>query len=129
MKAIIYEKGSAKLTDIPVPSVNKGEAVGRSETWQQAIELVRKGGRVCFFGGCASSTSVPVDAHRVHYEQISLYGVFHHTPKYFKAALDLIGSGRVKTDLLISRRIGLSELPAFFDDRHEQSNPKVAVIP
>lgn len=105
------------------------EAVGKPETWLQSLAMVRKGGRVCLFGGCASGTSVPVDAHRVHYGQISLFGVFHHTPKYFAGALDLIERGLVKTSSLIADTIPLSELPAYFDSRHGQSNPKVAVIP
>lgn len=105
------------------------EAVGQSETWQQALALVRKGGRVCLFGGCAEETVVPIDAHRVHYGQISLHGVFHHTPKYFKAAIELLGRGGINTGLLISQRIALAEVPAFFDRFHGRSSPKVAVIP
>lgn len=105
------------------------EAVGSPKTWQKGISMVRKGGRVCLFGGCAPSTEVPVDAHRIHYGQISLFGVFHHTPKYFLAALNLLGGGYVKTKLLISESISLEEVPPFFDRMHHQSNPKVAVIP
>lgn len=105
------------------------EAVGKAETWAQSLEMVRKGGRVCLFGGCASGAMVPVDAHRVHYDQISLHGVFHHTPRYFKAALDLIASGRVKTGLLIAGSIPLTEVTDFFDRGHHRSNAKVAVIP
>lgn len=105
------------------------EAVGTSETWQTALKMVRKGGRVCLFGGCAAETLVPIDAHRIHYEQISLHGVFHHTPKHFAAALDLLERGMVRTNRLITDSIPLSEVPSFFDLRHEQSNPKVAVIP
>lgn len=105
------------------------EAVGKPETWQQAVAMVRKGGRVCLFGGCASGTEVPVDAHRVHYGQISLFGVFHHTPKYFAQALNLLNAGRVPTDLLIESSIPLEDVPLFFDRMHAQSNPKVAVIP
>lgn len=105
------------------------EAVGKPETWLQAMAMVRKGGRVCLFGGCAVGTTVEVDAHRVHYGQISLFGVFHHTPKYFAAALDLIERGLVKTEALVTDEIPLSELPAYFDTMHGQSNPKVAVIP
>lgn len=105
------------------------EAVGKAETWQQAIALVRPGGRVCLFGGCASGTMVPVDAHRVHYSQISLHGVFHHTPKYFKEALDLIAAGKVRTDLLVRGRVALDDVPAFFADNADKSVPKVAVVP
>lgn len=105
------------------------EAVGRPETWQQSLAMTRKGGRVCLFGGCAAGTMVPVDAHRVHYDQLSLHGVFHHTPRYFKAAVDLLHRRRLDTSLLISGSIPLSEVPAFFERGHERSNPKVSVIP
>jgi L-iditol 2-dehydrogenase len=105
------------------------EAVGRPETWQQSLSMVRKGGRVCLFGGCASGTMVPVDAHRVHYEQLSLHGVFHHTPKYFKAAVDLLASGQVAVELLIRQRIDLDEIPDFFETNAERSISKAAVIP
>ena len=105
------------------------EAVGQAETWQQAIAWTRKGGRVCLFGGCAMGTRVPVDAHRVHYQQIRLQGVFHHTPKYFAQAVELLAAGRVDPTLLISDRIKLDEVPSYFERMHQQSNPKVAVIP
>ncbi|MBI4346444.1 MAG: zinc-binding dehydrogenase [Elusimicrobia bacterium] len=105
------------------------EAVGKTETWQQAMALARKGGRVCLFGGCAMGTRVPVDAHRVHYEQLQLQGVFHHTPTYFSRAVELLATGRAKTELLISSSISLADVPAYFARMHQQSNPKVAVIP
>ncbi len=105
------------------------EAVGTGETWEQSIRMVRKGGHVCLFGGCIKGTYVPVDSHRIHYGQISLYGVFHHTPKYFSEALKLITEGKIKTDLLIASEIALSEIPDFFHRMHHESIPKVAVIP
>ena len=91
--------------------------------------MVRKGGKVCLFGGCAPGMEVPVDAHKVHYGQVSLLGVFHHTPRYFAAAVKLLRQRRVRTDLLISDEIELDEVPAFFERMHDQSNAKVAVIP
>ena len=54
------------------------EAAGTAEAWQHAVELVRPGGTVLFFGGLPSGTSVPVDAHRLHYDQLTLRGAFHH---------------------------------------------------
>jgi L-iditol 2-dehydrogenase len=43
------------------------EAVGVPEAWQEAVELVRKGGTVNFFGGCAVGTHVTLDTNRIHY--------------------------------------------------------------
>ncbi len=105
------------------------EAVGKPETWNQAVEMVRKGGKVCLFGGCSQGTRVPIDAHRIHYGQLSLYGVFHHTPKYFQEALRLLSSGDVTTGHLIESTIRLHEVPKYFERMHHRSNSKVAVIP
>ncbi len=124
----------------PIPAVRQAcagrgpdcviEAVGRAETWAQAVGMVRKGGRVCLFGGCAPGTEVPVDAHKIHYGQLSLLGVFHHTPRYFSAAVKLLKARKVKTDLLISDEISLDDVPAFFEAMHHRSNAnKVAVFP
>ena len=105
------------------------EAVGKVDTWNQGIDMVRKGGKVCLFGGCAQGTRVPIDAHRVHYGQISLYGVFHHTPNYFRQALELLSSGKINTGSLIESSIRLHEVPEYFERMHMRSNAKVAVIP
>ncbi|MBA3914719.1 MAG: zinc-binding dehydrogenase, partial [Acidobacteriales bacterium] len=45
------------------------EAVGRPEAWEQSIDMVRKGGTVNFFGGCASGTKVQLDTNRLHYSE------------------------------------------------------------
>ncbi len=57
------------------------EAVGRPEAWEWAIDMVRKGGTVNFFGGCASGTKVRLDTNRLHYSEITLKATFHHTPE------------------------------------------------
>src|SRR6202044_874174 len=41
------------------------EAVGVPEAWQEAVEMVRKGGTVNFFGGCAVGTHVTLDTNRI----------------------------------------------------------------
>ncbi len=105
------------------------ESVGKEETWREAVSLARPGGRVCLFGGCAAGTMVPFDAHRIHYSQLSLFGVFHHTPKYFKEALDLLAAGKIKTELLIRGKIELDQVPDFFRANAEKSGAKVAVLP
>ncbi len=105
------------------------EAVGTPEAWQSAVALARKGGRVCLFGGCAPKTQVPVDAQRVHYEQLRLEGVFHHAPGHFHAAVELLAAGKISPELFISGRVPLDELPKFFRDNAERSIPKAAVIP
>src|SRR5207302_4266633 len=40
------------------------EAVGKPEAWEWAVDMVRKGGTVNFFGGCASGTKVQLETNR-----------------------------------------------------------------
>ena len=66
------------------------EAAGTAVAWERAIRLVRAGGTVVLFGGLPGGTQVPVDAYRLHYEALTLRGVFHHAPRHVRAALDLV---------------------------------------
>ena len=62
------------------------EAVGRPQAWEWAIDMVRKGGTVNFFGGCASGTKVALDTQRLHYNELTLKATFHHTPETVRKA-------------------------------------------
>lgn len=104
------------------------EAVGKPETWALSAGLVRKGGRVCLFGGCASGSKAEIDTHRLHYDEITLFGVFHHRPDHVRQALDLLGQDAVSRDLLIDREISLEEVVPFFAAHSTTSALKAAVI-
>jgi L-iditol 2-dehydrogenase len=90
------------------------EAVGKPETWEAAVQLVRKGGKVNFFGGCPSGTMVSLDTGRLHYSNITLIASFHHTPRTIRRALKLIESGTVPAQKFINGECALAELPELF---------------
>ncbi|MCX4274850.1 MAG: alcohol dehydrogenase catalytic domain-containing protein [Candidatus Gastranaerophilales bacterium] len=79
------------------------ECVGLPEIWEQMFGLVRRGGTVHLFGGCSSGTTVNIDTRRIHYDEVNVVSVFHHTPKYFRDALVLIASGQVDVEKLITK--------------------------
>ena len=83
------------------------ECVGLKETWEDMFKMVRKGGCIHLFGGCKSGTKVEFDAKRLHYDEVKLISVFHHTPKYFREALDIISSGKIDFNKLITARLPL----------------------
>jgi L-iditol 2-dehydrogenase len=56
------------------------EAVGAPDAWEEAVEMVRKGGTVNFFGGCAVGTRVNLDTNRIHYSDITLRATFPPYP-------------------------------------------------
>lgn len=86
------------------------ECVGLPSIWERMFSLVRPGGTVHFFGGCKSGSQVCFDTTRMHYGDIKLMSVFHHTPQYFRQALDLISSGQVPVEKLITGTIGLKDI-------------------
>lgn len=78
------------------------EAIGRPETWEKAIELVRKGGTVNLFGGCPGDSTITLSTRRLHYDEIKLVSSFHHTPHHFKKALELLCSLQIDPRALIT---------------------------
>ena len=86
------------------------ECVGLPEIWERIFECVRPGGTVHFFGGCKSGSTVTFDTTKMHYGDIRLMSVFHHTPKYFRMALDYIASGDVEVEKLITGKITLDKI-------------------
>ena len=116
------EPGDGRGADVAI------EAAGTEQAWRDALELVRPGGTVVFFGGLERGASVPVDAYRLHYEELTLRGAFHHTPATVRAALVFLASGAYPWERLITHRVPLDELPSLFADPPE-SLLKAAVYP
>ncbi len=92
------------------------EAAGTPDAWRAAIELARPGGTVVFFGGLPRGEAIPVDAYRLHYEELTLRGAFHHAPRHIRAALSFLVSGAYPWDELITHDVSLEGLPALFAD-------------
>jgi L-iditol 2-dehydrogenase len=84
------------------------EAIGLPETWEKAIELVRRGGIVNLFGGCPGGTQVKLDTRRLHYDEIKLVSSFHHTPHHFKTALELLSTQKIDPRPLITDILPMS---------------------
>jgi L-iditol 2-dehydrogenase len=90
------------------------EAVGKPETWEAGVQLVRKGGTVNFFGGCPSGSTVTLDATLIHYSNLTLRASFHHTPRTIRRALGFIELGVVRASDFVDGECPLSELPLLF---------------
>ena len=90
------------------------EAVGRPEVWEAAVQLVRKGGVVNFFGGCPAGTTIDLDTTLIHYSNLTLRASFHHTPRTIRRALALIESGVIRARDFVDGECALSRLPELF---------------
>ncbi len=106
------------------------EAVGKPETWELAVKLLRRGGIVNFFGGCPSDTRISLPTALLHYSEITCKASFHHTPALIRKALDLLAGGVVPAKFFINRVEPLTNLLEVM--RHLMSHNghlKTAIIP
>jgi len=106
------------------------EAVGRPQAWEWSIDMVRKGGTVNLFGGCASGTKVSLDTQRLHYNELTLKARFHHTPALVRKAFVLIAQKKIKGSDYITGEAPLSRLQQVL--RHmlnRNGDIKTAIIP
>jgi L-iditol 2-dehydrogenase len=106
------------------------EAVGRAQTWEWALQIVRKGGTVNQFSGCPSGTVVKLDPAALHYGEITIKSTFHHTPQFIREALDTIARGEIRASDFVTGEVHLEELPQVFHDmKNRNGELKTAVIP
>ena len=87
------------------------EVVGITPTVNLAINGVRKGGKVGLVGNLSPKVELPLQA--VVTRQITLYGSCASAGEY-PACLDMIASGRVKVDEMMSAVVPLAEAASWF---------------
>ena len=105
------------------------ECTGMPEVWESSINYVRRGGTVVLFGGCKSGTTVTYDTGRIHYDEITLRGVFHFTPSDVKKAYKLLSKGTLGVSRLVSGRYPLNKIQKAFDKLAHGEGIKYAIIP
>lgn len=105
------------------------EATGSPAVWEMAIACARPGATVNLFGGCPRDTTITVSTEQLHYSELTLKGVFHSTPDYVRAALDLLASNTFPFDLLISDQQPLKNLQQVFEEMRDRKVIKVAMEP
>ncbi|HTM50054.1 MAG TPA: zinc-binding dehydrogenase [Bryobacteraceae bacterium] len=106
------------------------EAVGKPETWHWAVDMVRRGGTVNFFGGCPNESKVSLDTSLLHYSEITCKASFHHTPAHIRKALEIVSNGDISARDFVNREEPLTNLLEVM--RHLMSHNghlKTAIIP
>jgi L-iditol 2-dehydrogenase len=105
-------------------------------TQRQAVELVRKGGRVVLFGGLPKANpNATYDANRIHYGEIQVRGAFSYHPTMHELALDVLARRVLRNaDGLVTHRLSLDEVQTAFEiaagvGGHGEAALKVMVLP
>ncbi len=105
------------------------ECTGARDVWEAAPAYVRRGGTVVLFGGLPSGTQVSYDAARLHYDEVTLLGPFHFTPRAVKLAFDLLAASAVDVEPLVGARFALADLAAAFAALDTGAYLKIAIVP
>jgi L-iditol 2-dehydrogenase len=105
------------------------ECTGMPEVWESSVNYIRRGGTVILFGGCKSETKVTYDTGKLHYDEITLKGVFHYAPSDVKKAYTLLCAGRLAISKFITGRYPLARTQKAFDKLLKGVGIKYAIIP
>lgn len=105
------------------------ECTGQPAVWESSVDYVRRGGTVVLFGGCKKDTNVTFSAERLHYDEITLRGIFHFTPQDVKKAYLLLKNNKIDVKQLITATCSLREVASVFPLLAKGKGIKYAVVP
>jgi L-iditol 2-dehydrogenase len=105
------------------------ESTGVKAGWEYAFSSVRMGGRVMWFGGMPGGTMLELDTNKMHYGEITAYGIFHSTPYDVYIAYQMICSGALNTKSLVSTEMPLEHVEKALKAMIEGNVVKVAIKP
>ncbi len=127
------EEAKSKLKEL---NVNEGwgpdiviEAIGQPTTWEEAVELVRRGGQVLFYGGCKEGTTITLDTYRLHYDELRIANSTTLSPINRTIAYELVEKGLIKPSKFITASYPMTEIKTALDNHMNQKGLRYAVIP
>jgi len=104
------------------------ECAGVAETVQQSTRLAKAGGTVVILGVLPQGEKVEIEPFDILFRELRVLGSFIN-PFTHRRAADLVASGTIEIDKLISRRISLDEAPDVIRRPAAPGEVKVLVIP
>ena len=104
------------------------EGAGESEAYQLAATSVKPGGTVVIVGIPVEQRHIPIQAVTARRAGLTLTFVRRFNPLDFPKAIDMIASGKVKVDRLITHFFSLDEITRAFELLHAYSDGVVKAI-
>lgn len=105
------------------------EAIGTVETHREALSLVGRGGTLVAFGGVAPGQLLPVDVGHLHYQEIAILPIYHHTPADVAEAVRQLAAGQVPVEALVTARLPLAELPRALQMVADRTTLRTILLP
>jgi L-iditol 2-dehydrogenase len=83
---------------------------------EQAVSLVRKQGTVCLFASLpVGKNMLQLDSRAIHYGELRVVGTSDSTPKHVERAIELIASGAIEAEKIVSHTLPLEEIHQAFE--------------
>lgn len=96
----------------------------------QAVNIVRKRGRVALFGGLPKNDPITeLDTNRIHYDEVSVVGTFSYHPDFHGVALDLLDRKLIQAETIITATFPIAETAAAFEAALNARELKVVITP
>jgi L-iditol 2-dehydrogenase len=103
-------------------------ASGRAQ--QDAVQMAARQGRISFFGGLPKDDPViRLDSNLVHYRELTIVGANGSSPEHNRRALDLVATGAVRVDDLVTHRMPLTDVLSAIDTVAKGEAIKVTILP
>ncbi len=103
--------------------------VGKPQLVNDALRVTRKGGRVNVFAGLAGDGWAEVEANLIHYNELVITGASDSRRRDYDTALELIESGRIDAERMVTHRFPLAEAEQAIETSADGEGIKVAVMP
>jgi threonine dehydrogenase-like Zn-dependent dehydrogenase len=126
LEEFVEDVTNGEMADVVV------EAIGYQETYQQAFRIVKKGGRVVFFGMIRDLDEGKFfklnfdDVFRKEITIIPSYGP--HLIKDIKVAVELIGDEKIDVKPLITHHFKFDDIDKAFEIAHSKNTNPIKVI-
>jgi L-iditol 2-dehydrogenase len=105
-------------------------ACASREAQAQAVQMVRKRGRVVLFGGLPKADPiVHLDANRIHYDELRVIGAFSYHPRYHAVALDFIARGQIEAAKIVTASYPLDQAIEAFAAAKSPDALKIVIVP
>ena len=115
---LIYAVNDGRKPDIVLVTPSSISAM------QQGFELVESGGTVLFFAPPPPTSVLPITPNMLFFQEISLHTSYSAGPYETRLALDLLRTGRIRPETVITHHFPLQDVAQAF---HLVANPGVSL--
>jgi L-iditol 2-dehydrogenase len=105
-------------------------AAASGKAQEDALQMAARRGRISFFGGLPKDNPIiNCDSNLVHYRELTIFGANGSSPAHNRRALELISTGAVRVDDLITHRMPLPDVLSAIDTVAKGAAIKVTIQP